>query len=232
MSHGPVRAARKTRSDWETPRWLFRMLDAEFNFSVDAAASAQNALCQTFFEDAFTADPRGVSIFCNPPYGRNLPEWIELFIRWRATNTVVALLPAATDTRWFQMVWDTADEIRFITSGRITFSLAGKPHRGNTIGSLIAVWYPHARRMTPNPAVSVLRLKGDSDPCLKSSQPSSSSSSSSAPPSLSATTSSARISFHASETKKNQGNNTLEWHDGGGTLSCTCPYGPNHSIEG
>lgn len=41
--------------EWETPPELFRQLDAEFGFMLDAAASHDNALCPVFF----TADEDG-----------------------------------------------------------------------------------------------------------------------------------------------------------------------------
>jgi len=36
------------RQDWRTPRALFDVLDAEFRFTTDAAASGENALCAPF----------------------------------------------------------------------------------------------------------------------------------------------------------------------------------------
>ena len=57
-------------------------------------------------------------------------------------GTVVALLPAATDTRWFEHVWQWAHEIRFLTP-RVRFLRPdGSPGTSNTTGSLIAIYRP------------------------------------------------------------------------------------------
>ena len=45
------------RQDWETPDDLFKILDDEFHFTMDAAASDQNAKCKQYFtakDDAIT----------------------------------------------------------------------------------------------------------------------------------------------------------------------------------
>ena len=37
------------RDDWETPPWLFRELDDEFHFTLDAAANDENHKCRKYF---------------------------------------------------------------------------------------------------------------------------------------------------------------------------------------
>lgn len=39
------------REDWTTPQNLFDELNAEFNFTLDAAASPENAKCERFFTE-------------------------------------------------------------------------------------------------------------------------------------------------------------------------------------
>ena len=42
---------------WETPQWLFDQLDAEFHFTIDAAADDQNHKCERYYtvkDDALT----------------------------------------------------------------------------------------------------------------------------------------------------------------------------------
>jgi len=49
------------RNDWTTPEALYREMDAEFGFTLDAAASAENAKAPAFFDkemDAITRDWR------------------------------------------------------------------------------------------------------------------------------------------------------------------------------
>ena len=60
----------------------------------------------------------GVTAWCNPPYGREIANWVRKASE--ESGTVVMLLPARTDTRWFhEFVWKKT-EIRFI-KGRLKF---------------------------------------------------------------------------------------------------------------
>ena len=95
------------RMDWATPQAFFDALDAEFRFTLDPCASAAN----------------GETVFCNPPYGRTIYDWV--FKCWREARkprtTVVMLIPARTDTRYFhEFIYHKAREIRFIR-GRLRF---------------------------------------------------------------------------------------------------------------
>lgn len=144
---GPSRAASATRTDWETPEKLFRLIEREGErpFTLDGAANELNTKVSRWYgpgglvEDAFDAAPVGETIWVNPPYGAGLSRWVELFAAWqRAGNTVVALLPAATDTGWFLHVYRTACDVTFLAGpGRVEF-VGGKS--GNTGGNLIAFY--------------------------------------------------------------------------------------------
>lgn len=121
------------RDDWRTPPAIFAALNAEFRFTVDAAASPANALLPRFWTreaDAFAQDWRGERIFCNPPYGRDSGRWIAKFasaVRGGA-EIVVALLPARTDTCAFHdhIYHRPGVEVRFLR-GRLRF---GNPSDG------------------------------------------------------------------------------------------------------
>jgi phage N-6-adenine-methyltransferase len=145
---GPARRAAVTRADWETPPELFARLNAEFDFTLDAAARADNRKCEWYLgpgsplaENALDC-PSGFGrerIWCNPPYG-NLGPWVRAFKTWAwAGAIVVALLPNATDTRWFREAAWTATEIRLV-GGRIQF--VGTTS-SNPSGSIVAIWTPY-----------------------------------------------------------------------------------------
>ena len=111
------------QSDWATPSWLFAELNAEFAFQLDPCASIENFTCDRFFteeDDGLKQDWGPGPIFANPPYGDTLPEWIrkahEEFLKG---YTVVLLVPARTDTKWWKYCLD--GEIRFI-QGRLRFN--------------------------------------------------------------------------------------------------------------
>lgn len=61
-------------------------------------------------------------MFCNPPYGRQIGEWVKkAYEESRKPNTlVVMLIPARTDTKWFHDYILGKAEIRFIR-GRLKF---------------------------------------------------------------------------------------------------------------
>ena len=112
------------KPDWETPYWLFKQLNEEFHFTLDAAASDQNHKCDAYF----TEETDGLkhewhkSTWCNPPYGRVISKWVEKAVHeCENGNTVVMLLPARTDTEWFHKWIYKQHEVRFI-KGRVRFS--------------------------------------------------------------------------------------------------------------
>jgi phage N-6-adenine-methyltransferase len=117
--------------DWPTPQAFFDMLDAEFDFEVDLCASSENAKCPLWFgpdhpdpdrRDGLAQDWSGLRGWCNPPYGRGIGAWMRKAVEAAAAgSTIVCLVPARTDTRWFQdYLIDTGAELRFVR-GRLTF---------------------------------------------------------------------------------------------------------------
>ena len=113
--------------EWETPWHVFRRLDSEFGFTVDAAATADNAKCGRFWtkdDDALRKDWSGERVFCNPPYSRGSQRpFVEKAAELRADVSVL-LIPARTDTAvWHELVFGKA-EIRFVR-GRLRFEIDG-----------------------------------------------------------------------------------------------------------
>jgi phage N-6-adenine-methyltransferase len=92
--------------EWETPQSLFDELDwIVGGFTLDPCATAQNAKCDRFFtkhEDGL-AQPWEGKVFVNPPYGREIGRWVSKAYEESLKGAlVVCLLPARTDTRWWQ----------------------------------------------------------------------------------------------------------------------------------
>jgi hypothetical protein len=134
--------------EWPTPQDLYRKLNEEFRFDfdpcpVDAKESGLHPLFTSW------ANKR---VFCNPPYGPRIPEWLE---RSKEAAVAVYLLPARTDTRWFhEHCLPRASEIRFI-KGRLKFgdATAGAPfpsmlvvfRKANLRDSKVETLLPEAR---------------------------------------------------------------------------------------
>lgn len=114
---------------WATPQDFFDKLNAEFHFTLDPCATIENAKCKKFYtmtEDGLKQDWKGETVFCNPPYGRAIYDWVKkCYTESRKPETVVvALIPARTDTRYFhEFVYHKAKEIRFV-KGRLKFGNA------------------------------------------------------------------------------------------------------------
>ncbi len=112
------------KQDYRTPEWLYKELDEEFNFLLDAAASSNNTKCPAYFsEGALERDWYLYDrIFCNPPYGSGVRKWVKKgFDEAMRGSLVVMLLASRTDTGWFHnYVLRGAHAIRFV-KGRLTF---------------------------------------------------------------------------------------------------------------
>ena len=126
---------------WETPQAFFDTLNNEFQFTLDACALPENAKCKLYFtpqEDGLVQDWSGHSVFCNPPYGREIAAWVEkCYMESRKGNTkVIMLLPARTDTVYFHEYIYRKAEIRFIR-GRLKF---GKASNSAPFPSMVVIY--------------------------------------------------------------------------------------------
>ena len=116
--------------DYGTPQKLFNELNAEFNFDVDVCASADNAKCRRYFsveENGLLQDwSKFKTCYMNPPYGRQIIDWVKKAYETSLLgSTVVCLLPARTDTKWFHE-YCMKGEMRFIR-GRLKFNDGKNP---------------------------------------------------------------------------------------------------------
>ncbi len=113
--------------DWETPQDLFDKLDKEFHFTLDVCASDINYKCNKYYtkeDNALNHNWKNNICWMNCPYSRKLqPLFIEKASKTAKNGfTVVALLPARTDTKAFhKYIYKQLNvEIRFI-KGRVKF---------------------------------------------------------------------------------------------------------------
>ena len=115
------------KMDWATPQDFFDRLNAEFHFTLDPCADDFNHKCEKYYteaQDGLKQDWSGERVFCNPPYGRDVPKWVQKCFDETHTGNcdlAVMLLHARTDTRWFHdYIYHKADEVRFV-KGRLKF---------------------------------------------------------------------------------------------------------------
>ena len=101
------------RLDWQTPKAVYQVLDAEFGFDFDPCPHNPKF-------DGLAID-WGNCNFVNPPYGREISKWfVKGWKEYQKGKTVVFLVPSRTDTKWWHQYCMKATEIRFI-KGRLRF---------------------------------------------------------------------------------------------------------------
>lgn len=136
--------------EWETPDDLFRMLDMEFNFKYDLAASKYNTKCANYF--GLDLPMGGLNslqmnwhttkgyLWLNPPFGRGVKEWVKKCdTEAQEGAKIVALLPARTDTKYFHDHIYRKYEIRFL-KGRLKFKLNGEEHDAAPFPSMLVIF--------------------------------------------------------------------------------------------
>jgi site-specific DNA-methyltransferase (adenine-specific) len=104
---------------------------ALFNFKVDGLN--------------ITWHPKEVKglVYVNPPYGRELPKWVNKIIDEADLGAEIILLcPARPDTKWWHEAWYSANAFCF-WKGRIKFvgSTAGAP-----FPSALFYWGPNPKK--------------------------------------------------------------------------------------
>lgn len=123
--------------EWETPIDLFNILDHEFNFTLDPCSNNNNFKCKkhyTLKENGLVQDWSSDIVFMNPPYGRDIYNWVRK--AYNSNTTVACLLPARTDTKWFHEFIYNKSEIRFI-KGRLKF---GRSKNSAPFPSMIVIF--------------------------------------------------------------------------------------------
>lgn len=128
-------------NEWGTPQKLFDQLDAEFHFTLDPCSTHENAKCvkhYTIEDDGLSQSWDGERVFCNPPYGKDIPKWVKKAASSNAT--VVMLIPARTDVSWFHDYIYGKAEIRFLR-GRLQFVKEdGTSNRDSPFPSMVVIF--------------------------------------------------------------------------------------------
>lgn len=129
--------------DWATPQAFFDQLDSEFHFTLDPCASESNHKCDYYFtvaDDGLKQSWSGQTVFCNPPYGRAIKDWVRKCAEEakQADTTIVLLIPARTDTAYFHdYIYQKPNvEIRFLR-GRLKF---GDEKNSAPFPSMVAIF--------------------------------------------------------------------------------------------
>jgi len=127
--------------EYETPQWLFDLLDKEFHFECDAAATLKNTKCKWCFGEDYAGEKEDSIIidwvntlfqeglmqtyckkfFLNPPYSKIGAFIKKAYEESQKGAIVVCLIPSRTDTKYWHDYVMKSQEIRFV-KGRLKFS--------------------------------------------------------------------------------------------------------------
>lgn len=127
---------------WATPQEFFDNLNIEFNFTLDPCATSDNAKCNKYYtvaENGLEQNWQGEKVFCNPPYGRDIKDWVKKCYEesLKPNTEVVMLIPSRTDTTYFhKFIYHKAKEIRFV-KGRLKF---GNSNNSAPFPSMVVVY--------------------------------------------------------------------------------------------
>lgn len=148
-------------NEWATPQPLYDWLDQTFTFTLDPAATDRNHKCDRYFteaQDGLRQSWAGERVFLNPPY-KGVEPWMRKAYESAQNDraTVVCLVAARTDTRWWQdWVRGKANEVEFL-AGRVTFSRPGKPANTAPFPSAIVIYRPPIQRSHTRPPLNGTR---------------------------------------------------------------------------
>lgn len=138
----PQQAPKPHVDDRALPSEDFQTLQRRFRFSLDAAASPQNAKLPRFFSAencGLTNGWRGERVYCNPPYSSIRP-WVEK--AWAECSTaelIVLLLPAnRTEQAWWQELIEPLRDRQ------------GSPLRTEFMRGRLRFLHPEADQIRPN----------------------------------------------------------------------------------
>lgn len=154
------RGPNPTVDDRATTPEDFAVFHERFNFTIDVAASAENAKLPRFYtaeQDGLARSWAGERVFCNPPYS-SIEPWCEkalaessdrYFADEMPAQLVVMLLPAnRTEQGWWQR-WiepgrrEGSIEVEFL-AGRMRFLAPGEstvpPNSRPPFGCCLVIW--------------------------------------------------------------------------------------------
>lgn len=122
LEYRPIR-----HGEFPTPQDFFDAVAAKWGpFDLDAAATSENAKCGTYWtkDDNGLMQPWFGTVWVNPPYGRNLKQWLSkavVEVRSGRVDRVVMLLPSRTDTIWWHRHVMLASQHVVVVKGRLKF---------------------------------------------------------------------------------------------------------------
>jgi hypothetical protein len=109
------------RDTWETPQWLFDILDKQYSFDLDCCASGKNSKCSMWtsdFED-FMKERLDVKAWMNPPFSK-AKQMFEHFFKVTFEGVAIYRCDNLETEIWQKVILPNATWI-FIPNKRIAY---------------------------------------------------------------------------------------------------------------
>lgn len=140
------------KDDWGTPPAFIKWYESRIGhrFHLDAAASSRNAKADHFYtieDDSLSREWWG-HVWLNPPFGRELPRWLEKCaeqIKNPMVHSIHVLIPARTDTKWFHDLIMPHAYLAYLIKGRFNFTHTDEniPGANAPFPSMLVVYRRH-----------------------------------------------------------------------------------------
>ena len=119
------------RDDWETPQWLFNLLDKQFDFTFDCCATKDNSKCLSYSDEFDKLEDTGDDLdmcWINPPFSK-ARKMFEHFFKIVKKGVGIYRCDNMETKIWQEVILKNATWI-FIPKGRIAYSYNEKVRQG------------------------------------------------------------------------------------------------------
>lgn len=109
-----------SRDEWETPQWLYDLLDEQYSFGVDCCATLQNKKAQVHCRDFLAQDCiKENTCWMNPPFSK---AWkiFEHFFKVVSTGVAIYRCDNFETALWQKIIFPNCSWI-FIPNRRISY---------------------------------------------------------------------------------------------------------------
>ncbi len=123
------------RDDWETPKWLFDILNKQYNFTFDCCSTDKNTKCNVWTDDFldYNEDFTHDLSWMNPPFSK-AEHMFDHFFKVVSKGVAIYRCDNMETKIWQNIILPNADWI-FIPKGRISYE--GKEGKGSRFPSAL-----------------------------------------------------------------------------------------------
>lgn len=118
----------ESRDDWETPQWLFDLLNEQYHFEFDCCSTKENSKTVCFCNDFLSVISKDVNCWINPPFSK-AKEMLEHFFKVIKKGVAIYRCDNMETKIWQEIILKNASWI-FIPKGRVAYSYNEKLRGG------------------------------------------------------------------------------------------------------